>query len=205
MRFRSLSAAVCAAPLLIAGCGSAPAPDAAPPPKPPPPKVSAEKVGWANQLCGLIGGFMTTQKSGPKVDKSNTQAFKDSSIAQIESAEKNAGQTQDGLRAMGPAPVPGGEQLTESFVNGFGQVRDVLNSAKAKAVTVDTHDQQTFTEGMVGVQQELKKGEGLNFGKEFSRLERDPELNGAAAGAPACRSLSAPPQGAPPPAPQPPR
>lgn len=192
MRFRSLSVAVCAVSLAVAGCagGPAPAPQAA---KPAPAQPPVGPVAWSNRLCGLIGGFMAAQLSGPQVDKSTPEKFKASSIAQIDSAAQTAAATQEGLRAMGPAPVAGGEHLTGSFVAGFGKVQDVLHAARARAEAVNPADQQAFTAGMTGVQEELRKGEGLNFSQEFAEFEQQPELNAASGQAPACKALTAPP------------
>lgn len=211
MGFRSTSVAMCAAvPLAVAGCsggGAPPAPPAAPPAPPAHQQVGADKVAWTNQLCGLVGGFMIAQQNGPKVDKTDTEKFKASSIAQIDSAEKTANQTLDGLRAIGPAPVAGADHLTEAFEGSFAQVRDILHAAKTKAEGVNAADQRAFAEGMVGVQQELKKGEQLSFSQQFAELERSPELRAAAEQAQSCQALMSAAQKSaqPPQAPQPPR
>jgi hypothetical protein len=195
MRIRSTSLAVFAAvPLVLTGCseGAQSGPAQSPPPPQAPPAASPQSVAWADQLCGLVGGFQTSQKQGPGVDKSSAQAFKDSSVAQIDRAEKSAGETVGKLQAMPPSPIRGGDQVRDTFAVGFGQVRDLLGSARTKAEQVDISNQQAFVGGVTAVQQELKKGQSLSFGPQFAELDRNKELNAAAGQATSCKQLTAP-------------
>ncbi len=203
MRIRPTSVAVLAAvPLFIAGCSQGapeqpPAKPAAQQPAPAPaqPAVSPEGVKWVDQLCGNVGSFAAAQQQqGSAIDKSNTETFKSSSLAQIDSSTKTADETLKGLTDMGPSPIPGADKVNDTFKGGFVQVRDVLNGAKSKAEQVDTSNEQAFTSGMVGVQQELKKGESINFDAQFAEFDKNQELNAAANQAPACKALMAPPQ-----------
>lgn len=215
MRLRSaLVAVVATVPLALAGCAQGgPAPAPPPPPdsaaqrapasKPAPGGAGAEPVAWTNEFCGLVGGFTASQQQGPPVDKSSAEAFKSSSIAQLDSAARSANDTLQGLRAMKPAPIPGAQGVADTFEQGFVRVLDVLHSAKAKAEQVRTGDKQAFTSGMVAVQQELKKGQGINFAGGFAKLNDNKALNSAAAKAPACKALMKPAQ--PPQQPQPPQ
>ncbi|MBK0865591.1 MULTISPECIES: hypothetical protein [unclassified Saccharopolyspora] len=203
MKIRSTSVAVLAAvPLALAGCSQGPQPPEQPPQQPPAPqqqqpapnqpaKVSAEGVAWTGKLCGLVGSFSASQQQAPQVDRSNTDAFKNSSVAQMTAAEQAANQTVTGLQQIGPSPIKGGDQVAGTFVDGFSQVRDILSTAKGKAEQVDSHDKQAFTAGMTGVQDELKKGQQLDFSAQFEQFSKNAELNQAATQAPECQQLTA--------------
>ncbi|MBA8826551.1 hypothetical protein FHX42_003930 [Saccharopolyspora lacisalsi] len=202
MNLRSaLLAGVVTVPLALAGCSQGGAPSSASPGTPPAsgtqsaPERSApagDSVAWANEFCGLVGGFTAAQKQAPPVDKSSPEAFKASSIKQLESTSQDARDTLGGLRGMKPAPIPGAEGVVNTFERGFVRALDVLNSAKAKAEKVDTSDKRAFTSGMVAVQQEVKKGQGINFSAGFSKLNNSGKLNSAASKAPTCQALMKP-------------
>lgn len=201
MRFRStLVAGFTAIPLVLAGCsqGGESAPQAQDPggqaPPPAKPSQPMEPVAWTDQLCGYVGGFAASQQQAPKVDKSNPQAFKDSSVAQMTAAEKAATTTLDGLKGMGPTSISGADQVNHTFQGGFQQVADVLGSAKGKAQQVDAGNEQTFTQGMMGVQQELQKGQAINFDAQFASFDKNPQLRDSAMKAPRCQALMSPPQ-----------
>ena len=226
MRLRSTFAAVFAAvPLALAGCSqsggseqqaSAPRPAPQPPaapqqpaqqqpaqpqqPAPQPPPSSPQAVAWSGQLCTLIGGFAASQQQSAPVDKSNPEVFKNSTVSQLNGAEQAADTSLQGLERIGPGPVPGADHVAQNFAGGFHQVHDVLDAAKTKAQGVDTGNQQAFTAGMTGVQQELQKGQGLNFDSQFAEFDKNVELRNAAGYAPACQALmKAPQQGQQPP------
>lgn len=209
MRIRSTSVAVFAAvPLVLAGCSQGAPPSSPPPPQaapaPAPGNASAQGVAWADQLCGLVGGFSAAQKQGPGVDKSNAEAFKTSSIAQIDKAANAAGDTVTKLQTMPPSPIGGGDKVRDTFKAGFSEVQTILSSAKVKAEQVDTSNQQAFVGGMTAVQEELKKGQAINFNQQFAEFDKNKELNAAAGQAGSCKALAAPPQ-QPAQPPQPPR
>lgn len=209
MKIRSMSVAVLAAvPLAIAGC-SQQAPSGAPaapeqPEQQQPAKPSAESVAWVDQMCGLVGGFAASQQSAPPVDKSSTAKFKESSIAQMTAAEKSANDTVTGLREMPESPIEGGKQVSDSFADGFVQVRDLLSTAKTKAEQTDPSNKEAFTAGMTGVQQELKKGQSLSFEPQFKEFSKNQQLAAAADQAPQCQALTKQAQ-QPPQQPQPPQ
>ncbi|MFR9728938.1 hypothetical protein ACL03H_06865 [Saccharopolyspora sp. MS10] len=198
MDIRSTSVAVLAAvPLALAGCSQS-EPPAQPAPEPPqeqqqPPgaQASPEGVAWAGKLCGLVGGFSTSQQQAPPVDKTNTDTFKATSVAQMTAAEAAANEAVTGLERIGPSPIRGGDQVAGTFVDGFTQIRDILTTAKGKAEQVDTSDQQAFTRGMTGVQEELHKGQQLDFSAQFAEFSQNQELNAAAGQAPQCQELTA--------------
>lgn len=203
MKIRSTSVAVLAAvPLALAGCSQAAPPQSAPPQPAQPPQapsqpapnqqqpVNADGVAWTGKLCGLVGGFSASQQNAAPVDRTNTETFKSSSVAQMTTAEKSANDTVTGLQQLGPSPIQGGDQVAGTFVDGFSQVRDILTSAKSKAEQVDTRDKQAFTSGMTGVQEELKKGQQLDFSAQFSELSKNKLLNEAAGKAPECQALT---------------
>lgn len=213
MRLRSTFVAVFAAvPLVLAGCSQSgpapqdgPAPQAKPPepqqapPQPGPsgPPVKPESVAWTGQLCGFVGGFAASQQQAPQVDKTTPETFKASSVAQMTAAEKSADDTLGGLQKMGPSPIAGADKVNETFQGGFSQVKDVLGTAKGQAEQVDTSNQQSLTAGMTGVQQQLQKGQGINFEAQFAEFDKNGELRDAAGHAPECQALMAPPQQAP--------
>jgi hypothetical protein len=194
MRIRSTSVAVLTAvPLALAGCTQE-GPAQAPPPKPAPAAPAAPNpagVAWTGRLCDLVGGFADAQQHLPQLDKSSSEAFKNSSVGQITASEKAAQDTLDGLGTLGPSPIPGTAQVPDIFSKGFVQMRDILDAAKTKAQQVDTQNQQTFTAGMTGVQQELQKGQSVNLSSALTEFDKNPQLTAAAVQAPGCRALAA--------------
>ncbi|GAA4836899.1 hypothetical protein [Saccharopolyspora rosea] len=209
MKIRSTSVAVLAAvPLVLAGCSQG-APEASKPaPQSPPPQAAPQQpaaqphgeaspdgVAWVGKLCGLVGGFTQAQQKLPGVDRSNTATFKQSSIAQLDAAEKSAEDTIKGLQQLGPSPIGGADKVNHAFVDGFGQVKDVLATAKGKAEQVDPGNEQAFQSGMSQVRDELQKGQNIKLGGELAEFDRNKELNAAAVQAPECKPLiQQPPQ-----------
>ena len=163
-------------------------------PAPQPPPAKPETVAWAGKLCAGVGGFAASQQQSPQVDKSNPQNFKASSVAQMTAAERSADESLHGLQNLGPAPVPGADHVAQTFVGGFQQVHDVLDGARTKAEGVDTSNEQAFTAGMTGVQQELRKGQGINFDAQFAEFDKNAELRNAAGYSPQCQVLMKAPQ-----------
>lgn len=163
-------------------------------PQPAPPPASPQAVAWTGQLCTSIGGFAASQQQSPQVDRSTPETFKSSSVQQLTAAEQAADTSVQGLEHIGPGPVPGADHLAQNFAGSFHQIRDVLDAAKSKAQGVDTSNQQAFTAGMTGVQQELKKGQSLNFDSQFSEFDQNAGLRNAAGYAPACQALMKAPQ-----------
>jgi hypothetical protein len=176
-------------PLGLTGCASKSSSTGQAAPAPP----SAAAVAWTGQLCGLVGGFVTAQHQVPALNKSNTQTFKDSSVAEISASEKAASDAYTGLRGMGPSPIPGTSSIPGNMAQSFGQVRDILDSAKTTAQQVNTSNEQTFVQGMTAVQQQLQKGQSVNFGANLAAFDKNPQLAAAAAQAPTCKSLMKPP------------
>lgn len=169
-----------------------PAPQQAPQPAPPP--SSPQAVAWTGQLCTSIGGFAASQQQAPQVDRSTPENFKNSSVTQLTAAQQAADTSLHGLERIGPGPVPGADHVAQNFAGGFHQIHDVLESARTRAQGVDTTNQQAFTAGMSGVQQELKKGQSLNFDSQFTEFDRNVELRNAAGYAPPCQALMQAPQ-----------
>lgn len=199
MNIRSTSVAVLAAvPLALAGCSNEQPQQ--PTQQPPPPQeqqqqpqgaqAGADGVAWTGRLCGLVGGFSASQQQAPQVDKTNTDTFKATSVAQMTAAHDAADKTVTGLEQIGPSPIEGADQVAGTFKDGFTQVRDILTTAKGKAEQVDTSNQQAFTAGMTGVQEELKKGQQLDFSAQFAEFSKNQQLNDAAMKAPECQELT---------------
>lgn len=209
MALRSaFTAMLVAVPLALAGCSQG-APQTAAPTSPAPstatsstatPSTAApssesgapdsESVAWTSRLCELIGGFAASQQGGPAVDNSSREAFKSSLVVQLDSALQAAGDTLTGLREMRPAPIEGGDGVTDAFEKGFVRTRDVLTTAKAKAEGIDTSSKDSFTTGKQAVQKELKKGQAIDFGAVFTRFNENRALVAAAAEAPSCKTLT---------------
>ena len=187
MRFRATSlAALAAIPLALSACGAAPAPT--PEPAPAPPKAAGpEGVEWAGRLCGLVNDFSASQKNLPAVDKSNTQAMKNSVVARLDTASKTADGTVRGLQELPPSPIEGGDQVNQGIRDGFVQIRDVLVGARAKDDQVDPNDKQKFAEGMTALQAELQKSSQVDLNSKFGALEKNQQLAAAAKQAPGCQ------------------
>lgn len=182
MNIRKTSVAVLAAiPLALSACGTPQA--GAPEPKAPTP----EQVQWAGKMCGLVTGFTQKQQQLPVVDKTNTQTVKDSISSRLDAASGAADETVNGLKGLGPAPINGADQVNQSFQQGFGQVRDVLEQARAVAGQIDVNDKQKFSQGITAVQNQLKKSNEIDLGAKFGKLEHNPELKRSAQQAPECK------------------
>lgn len=174
-----------------------PAPQQAQPaqqPQPAPPPSSPQAVAWTGQLCTFVGGFAASQQHAPQVDRSTPENVKKSSVTQLTAAQQAADASLHGLERIGPGPVPGADHVAQNFAGGFHQIHDVLDAARTRAQGVGTADQQAFTAGMSGVQQELKKGQGLNFDSQFTEFDKNVELRNAAGYAPPCQALMQAPQ-----------
>lgn len=198
MSTRSAALALIAAvSLALAGCSAGGAPPAKPSaaqpggPGQPAGAASPQNVAWVNQLCGAVQNFAAAEKKAPPANETSADAFKQSSITEIDFMKGAANDTIGQLQHVGPSPITGGDRVASNFIQGFGQVRDALASARTKAEQVDTSNKQAFTSGMGGVQDDLKKGlGGLTLDQQFAEFDRNPALNAAAAQAPACKALA---------------
>lgn len=202
MRIRSTAVAVLAAvPLVLAGCSGGeqtgdPQADQPPAQEDPagqqnPPQQQADQPQdagsqWAGQLCGTVGEFTQAQQNLPGVDKTDNGSFKRSVVAQIGASAGVANRAVDGLRGLPPSPIEGGDQVGDSFEQGFVQVSDILRTAQDKAKQADPADPRKFQEGMAQVQAELKKGEQLNLQEAVAQMDQSPELSAAVQKSPQC-------------------
>lgn len=178
---RTSVAALAAIPLALSACG---APQAgAPQPKPP----SPQEIQWAGKLCGQVTEFSAKQKQLPEVNKTNTQTVKDSIVNRLNAASKGADDTVNALKALGPAPMPGGDEVNQSFQQGFSEVRDVLNQSRSVADQIDVSDKEKFTQGISALQTELQRSNQIDLGSKFGKLEQNPELKRSAQLAPECK------------------
>lgn len=127
--------AVLAALFLGAGCTTV-VPGAA---EPDPEFVAA--LAWVDEVCGSLLPFIETAATPPQLDASGDPATILLGLSgYLGEASAAAGSAIDGMRAAGPSPVAGGDELVTGLTGTLTTFQTTLDGARTQVDALDTSD-----------------------------------------------------------------
>jgi hypothetical protein len=154
-------------------------------------------TAWADKACGSIVQIQDLRNKQPTVEPNNLAAAKRSISKFYGEAVAAADRGLDELAAAGQPPLASGPDAASKFKSLLVQVRAAAVDAKAKIDAADPQDPKGFSATLTDIATAL----GINLQKATSaitELNSNREFRVAAATAPKCQQLQAPPAGIPP-------
>ncbi|WP_199431574.1 hypothetical protein [Qaidamihabitans albus] len=151
-------------------------------------EVSDEVLAWTDRFCGALGGLGgLSDIAPPDLRQGDVAGAKHAVSDYLGRLDTALGSSLDGLRDLGQAPVPEGEQARQALVGAFGPARQQVTEAKRKLDAARNDDQQALAEATKSLQSiGTAMGELEN---PMRGIESSPELAAAARQAPECQKL----------------
>jgi hypothetical protein len=188
---RAVRAGVAAAAVLLAaGCAttvtgtavpvgaSSAAPTAANPTDP---------VAWVDDVCGSLLPFVKASTAQPQIDASDPAAAVKGLSAYLGAAVASIDESLAGLKAAGPSPVEGGDEVVTALTGALTTFRTSFKDAQTQIDAVDATDPTQVVTALPKALEPLEKLSAL--GDPTADLKSNPELDRAAQKAPNCQTL----------------
>ncbi|WNV91728.1 hypothetical protein [Umezawaea sp. Da 62-37] len=186
---RSSLAALVTAAVLLAGCTSGGGTTAVQSTRPTASTApSADPaIAYMDRVCAATSEFAGAAKSPPALDTTDPAKLKSDMAAHMGQLAGAFGKSAADLRAIGPAPVAGGDEQVAKMATTFDEVAQVFTDAKAKVEAADAADPNG---GLQAASEAI--GKLAEFSVPLKDLETSPELLAAAEKAPRCQSIREP-------------
>jgi hypothetical protein len=153
------------------------------------PVATDDPVAWMDQVCGVLLPLTVAQTTDPSIDPSS--ATPEQAFTQIRESLTKAGEGMgtaiDGLEAVGPSPITGGDDLVQQMSTTLGTAKTALDSAAQKLKDVDPDDPESLYSAL-GDLGSIEGLEGLEDPEKA--FKSNPELEAAAEQAPKCQQLN---------------
>jgi hypothetical protein len=177
--------------LALAGCGqeTALATTPATAPAADPTAVSEQAVQWTDSVCGALVPVTESLASPPGFDLTAPAAGRDAYLAYVAQARAATDQALDDIAAAGPAPVDGGQQVTEEVRSDVTELRDDLADARTQLEQADANDAAAIGASVVAAGNIV--GAVANSAQALSALDGNPRLDAAFEQAQSCQRLRA--------------
>ncbi|MFC4943246.1 hypothetical protein [Pseudonocardia sp. GCM10023141] len=188
-----LLAAVATTAVLAAGCtttvSGAAAPAAASAPLSSPAAPAGDAVAWVNRVCGALTPLDKLTTAEPDIDPNEPGAAVKALSSLFGTAITAMDSAVSGLKAAGPSPVKGGDDLVNKVSSTVTSVRGKVADAKSKIDQIDPADPQQLASTLPDVLGPLT--ELTNLPSPTADLAANAELEKAAKQAPNCTALKA--------------
>lgn len=177
---RKLAAALIAAALLLAGCGSSK-----------PSGVSA--AAYVKSVCTTATNFNAAlNTAGSKIESlagsKSLTAARSGYVSFITALANATGSASNELAAAGTPSVSGGKAIAQTLVGVFSQAKTQLQSAAAAATRIPTSSKSAFDAATSKVVTDVRDAMS---GMSKIAPEQNAQLHTAATKDPTCRSLAA--------------
>ncbi len=176
---RRLVAALAAAALALAGCGSS---------KP----SGVSPASYVKSVCTAASSWKNAiEGAGVKLQSvassKSLSTTKSAYVSFVNSLASATGVAKNQLAAAGTPSVSNGKSISQTLVQVFGQAKTNLDAAAADAAKIPTTSKSAFSAAANKVQTDVR-----NSLAGMSRItpEKNPQLHTAAAKDPTCRSLA---------------
>jgi hypothetical protein len=141
-----------------------------------------------DQVCGVL--IPLTQApagaNAPDPGASPEEAF-EQLRGYLGEASEGMGTAIDGLQAVGPSPVEGGDEFVQQMTENLGKAKTALESTAQQLEGIDPNDPDSLLTALGG----LTPPEGLeDLEDPGAALKASPELEAAAEQAPKCQQLN---------------
>jgi hypothetical protein len=177
--------------LALAGCGQETALTTTPATAPAaePTAVSEQAVQWTDSVCGALVPVTESLASPPGFDLTAPAASRDAYLAYLAQAQAATDQALENIAAAGPAPVDGGEQVTEEVRSDVTELRDDLADARTQLEQADADNPAAIGASVVAAGNIV--GAVANSAQALSALDGNPRLDAAFEQAQSCQRLRA--------------
>jgi hypothetical protein len=183
----ALLAAVTAA-LLTTGCAATTVNGAPAPVGASAGATQTDPVAWVNGVCGSLLPFVTAVSVPPNVNSSDPKATVTGLSDYFGQAVTGLDTALNDLKAAGPSPVAGGDEVVTTVTSALTKVRTSFQNAKTK---IDAVDPNNLAEVATALPEALAPLQELSDLKDPSAdLKSSPQLEAAAKQAPNCKALS---------------
>lgn len=194
---QTAAAAALLAALFAGGCATSvagtPSADPAPQPTSGP---GADPAAWADKVCGALVTYWTPMTQGALPDfKQDTteEAIKKRLSDYLGTVTTAIDQGQQQLKAAGPSPVTGGDDLVKSYIDAMTRNGRTVADAKAEVDSVDPKNAPAFQQKLDSADEKLKT---FAAPQGLDKLGNTPRLVRAIEKAPKCgeyRTITSPP------------
>jgi hypothetical protein len=177
--------------LALAGCGqeTALATTPATAPAAEPTAVSEQAVQWTDSVCGALVPVTESLANSPGFDLTAPAASRDAYLAYLAQAQAATDRALENIAAAGPAPVDGGQQVTEEVRSDVTELRDDLADARTQLEQADANDPAAIGASVVAAGNIV--GAVANNAQALSVLDGNPRLDAAFEQAQSCQRLRA--------------
>jgi hypothetical protein len=184
-----LAGTAAAVALTLAGCGTetTPATPAAPSGPATAVEPAAQTVAWTDSVCGALVPVAESLVNPPGFDVTAPAATREAYLAYLANAESATDTAAQQVAAAGPAPVDGGEQVTEDVRAQLTDLSDDLADARNQIEQADPNDATAV--GRFAVAAGNVVGAVGNTAQALQALDGDPRLDAAFEQAASCQQL----------------
>lgn len=185
----ALLGAVLVAALLGAGCATTVTGRAAPAGAASAPTAAAttDPVAWVDSVCGSLLPFVRAASTEPKINPSDPGAALRGLSAYLGTAVSTLDTALSGLRAAGPSPVAGGDEVVTTLSAALTKFRTTFQTAKTKIDAVDPNNPSEVATALPEAIAPLQELSSLR--DPTADLKSSPELDRAAQQAANCKAL----------------
>jgi hypothetical protein len=176
-------AAVAVAVLLTGGCGGETTPTPTLPTPAPPPTPQA----WTDSVCAALVPVVAGLTAAPGLDLGAPEATRQAYLTYLDESLAATDRARAELAAVGPAPVPDGDVITEQVRGDVADLRTDLADARDQVQRTDTGSAVGIGRALVGVSRVV--GALLNGAEVAATITRDPTLRTAYEASPSCAQL----------------
>lgn len=187
--------------LVLAACGTDPAPPPAPPPTTAPPttappttappattaSAAAPTVAWVGQVCTAVAPVLAALGSPPPIDTSSLPATRQAYLSYLDQAISQADGALPVLMAAGPPPIEGGQQLADQLRAQLTDLRTDLADARSALAAADPGNPASLLPALTAAREALAALG--NAAQAIGAVVADQRLRSAVDQAPACAPL----------------
>jgi hypothetical protein len=150
--------------------------------------TTEDPVAWTDRVCGALLPFVRTAAVPPSLDSAADPAALISVLSDyLGQASATAGTAATELRAVGPSPVEGGDELVSGLTQTVTTTQTSFQDAKAKIDALDPNDPQALLTTLPAAVAPLEQL--ANLPDPTAGLQNNAELDSAAQQAPNCQEV----------------
>jgi hypothetical protein len=150
--------------------------------------AESDPVAWVNGVCGSLLPFVKAAATEPTIDPSNPKAAIKGLSTYLGKAVSTLDTGLAGLKAAGPSPVEGGDQVVTALTSALTKFQKSFKDAKTKIDAVDPTDLSQVATTLPAALAPLQELSSLP--DPTADLKSSPALDKAAQQAPNCKALS---------------
>lgn len=152
------------------------------------PTTEKDPVAWVDDVCGAVLPFIQTAGKPPALNPQGDPATLVRGLSDyLSTASTSADAAVEGMKAAGPSPVEGGDEIVTRLSGTFGTLSTTFKDAQTRIDALDTSDPQALATELPEAVAPLAALQNLE--DPTKDLAANPELDRAAKQAPNCRKI----------------